>query len=394
MEDDKKINWLGLFIKMVIIFVFVIIIIWLLSKIIGSNKTSEVFTNNLNNMEKVAIDYFKTVDLPLKKGKSQKITLGEMIDKELIVSINTESKNTCDTKNSYSKITRKDKNYVVETTLKCGKEKDTKVSKFSFKDCKNCNANNTSTDKTKSDTKEDKNNQTKNNEVKNDTNTSNNKIKYYEYVKESVSYTKWMRGPITGANIENKYEYYQVAENTYYTLEYIKEDELNKEFTYTIKLDNVPNSKYYFMTVKESKYYQNNNSNYLNSKNTSIISGNKITLSKYTDISNDSLKEGNFTYKLTPYYRNGQFLVAVTIKVDNTNNVSKYYDKDIKKNVYFIPLEINIKFASDEILNTKPTSGSYETISYYRYVTTKREVIWSQEENLDGYTKTGNTKYE
>ena len=36
-----------------------------------------------------------------------------------------------------------------------------------------------------------------------------------------------MKGNKTGDNIENKYEYYGIAKNTYYTLGYVKEREIN-----------------------------------------------------------------------------------------------------------------------------------------------------------------------
>ena len=90
MESEKRINWLSLFIKIVIVFIFVLIVIWLISKIIGNNKLSDTFKNNINNMEKVSIDYFKTIDLPLEKGQSIKVTLEELIDKELIVATNSD----------------------------------------------------------------------------------------------------------------------------------------------------------------------------------------------------------------------------------------------------------------------------------------------------------------
>ena len=96
MESGRRINWISLFIKIIIIFIFILIIIWLASKILGRNRLSKTFTSNINNMEKVAVDYFKTIDLPQEKGKSEKITLKEMVDKKLIVSINKEGKNTCD----------------------------------------------------------------------------------------------------------------------------------------------------------------------------------------------------------------------------------------------------------------------------------------------------------
>ena len=107
-------------------------------------------------MESVAVEYFKGEDLPLSKGQSKKITLQEMIDKNLILSINKDGSSTCDTKNSYSKITRQKDKYKLETTLRCGKEKDTITRDFSLKDCKNCNQN-TSNNSSK-DTNSNKNN--------------------------------------------------------------------------------------------------------------------------------------------------------------------------------------------------------------------------------------------
>lgn len=379
MENEKRINWLSLFIKIVIIFIFALIIIWLVSKIIGKNKLSETFTNNINNMEKVSVEYFKTIDLPLDKGQSIKITLEELIEKELIVSVNSDSDSTCDTTASYSKITREKNKYVVETTLKCGKEKDTIKTDFSLEDCKNCNQG--------KDTETNNNNESTNNssDTNSNTNTSSG-ITYYEYVKETTSYTKWMRGSLTGENIENRYEYYGVDYQTYYTLGVIPSDETS--VTYTLKLNSVPNSKYYFTTVEEvSNYTETEEDNYLNESNVSVYKGDKTNIS--SELSAYSLGETNFTYKLSPYYRKGEFYVRVTININNTNGVTTYYDNKLKENTYLVPLKINIKFASNEISETKP-EGEYETISYYRYVTTDRETIWSTETSVSGYTKTGN----
>ena len=215
MEDERQINWLSLFIKIIIIFIFAIILIWLVSKIINSSKPSETFKNNINNMEEVAVSYFKEIDLPQEKGKSTKITLEEMIEKKLIVSINENKKSTCDVKKSYSKITRNKKDYKVETTLVCGKEKDTITRKFSFKDCKNCNTKTETKDNAKDNTNKDTNKDT----TSTNTSTNTTKITYYEYVKETTTYSKWAKGNKTGDNIENKYEYYSTATEEYYTLE-------------------------------------------------------------------------------------------------------------------------------------------------------------------------------
>lgn len=378
MESEKKINWLSLFIKVVIIFIFALIIIWLVSKIIGKNKLSETFTNNINNMEKVSVEYFKTVDLPLDKGKSLKITLGELIEKELIVSVNNNSKSTCDTKESYSKITREKNKYVVTTTLKCGKEKNTIKKDFSLKNCKNCNQS----------TNGELNNNQNVNSGNNNANTSNG-VTYYEHVKETTSYTKWMRGSLTGDNIENRYEYYGVDYATYYTMGVIPKDKTS--ITYTLKLNSVPNNKYYFTTISEvTNFNKTEENNYLNEKNVSLYKGNKTNIPS-DDIYKYSLGEEAFTYKLSPYYRKGSFYVSVTINLINTDNIETYYDNKLQKDAYLIPLKIKVKFASDEITEKKP-SGEYETISYYRYKVINKETIWSTETYVEGYTKTGNTE--
>lgn len=378
MEDEKKINWLSLFIKIVIAFAFILIIVWLVSKLINRNKLSDTFKNNINNMETVAVKYFKDIDLPTKQGESIKVTLGEMIEKELIVSVKTSEGGKCDTKDSYSKITRKKDNYEVETRLECGKEENTITRKFSINDCKNC-------------TTDTKNNNTKNNDTKNNNTDGNNStnnsnkstgVTYYEYVKEWTTYTKWMKGNKTGDNIENKYEYYGTAEKTYYSLGIInKKDIKDNTVEYRLKLNDVPNSKYYFTTIKESSYY-NDEKEFASDKSISVVKDSSLTID---NIKEYSLKENNFTYKLTPYYYKGTFYINVKVNIRSLEGIKNIKDK------YLVPIKITIKFNSGDIVTTKP-EGSYDTITYYRYIQKNRDVIWSADNYVEGYTKTGNTK--
>ena len=378
MEDEKKINWLSLFIKIVIAFAFILIIVWLVSKLINRNKLSDTFKNNINNMETVAVKYFKDIDLPTKQGESIKVTLGEMIEKELIVSAQTSEGEKCNTKTSYSKITRKKDNYEVETRLECGKEENTITRKFSINDCKNC-------------TTDTKNNNTKNNDTKNNNTDGNNStnnsnkstgVTYYEYVKEWTTYTKWMKGNKTGDNIENKYEYYATAEKTYYSLGIInKKDIKDNTVEYRLKLNDVPNSKYYFTTIKESSYY-NDEKEFASDKSISVVKDSSLTID---NIKEYSLKENNFTYKLTPYYYKGTFYINVKVNIRSLEVIKNIKDK------YLVPIKITIKFNSGDIVTTKP-EGSYDTITYYRYIQKNRDVIWSADNYVEGYTKTGNTK--
>lgn len=384
-NDERRISWLSLFIKIVIAFAFILIIVWLVSKLINRNKLSDTFKNNINNMETVAVKYFKDIDLPTKQGESIKITLDEMIEKELIVSAQTSEGEKCNTKTSYSKITRKKDNYEVETRLECGKEENTITRKFSIKDCRNCttdtkNNNNKNNSTKDNNTNNNSANSTNNTNDNNSTNTTG--VTYYEYVKEWTTYTKWMKGNKTGDNIENKYEYYGTAEKTYYSLGLInKKDIKNNTIEYRLKLNDVPNSKYYFTTIKESSYY-NDEKEFTTDKSISVVRDSNLTID---NIEEYSLKENNFTYKLTPYYYKGTFYINVKVNIKSLEGIKTTKDK------YLVPIKITVKFNSGDIVTTKP-EGSYDTITYYRYIQKNRDVIWSADNYVEGYTKTGNTK--
>ena len=400
MEDERRINWFSLFIKIIIIFVFILIIIWLFSKIINRNRFSKTFMNNINNMEKVSTEYFKGVDLPLDKGGSLKVTLGELIDKKLIVPSKNDEDNKCNTEKSFSKITRKLKYYTLETTLKCGKEEKTISKKFSLKDCKNCGTSKKENATNKSDSKDKSKSSEKNNNSSNKENKANNKSNgannsgttYYEYVKETTTYSKWMRGNKSGNNIENKYEYYGTASQVYYMLGYIPESKIENEYNYTIKLDTVPREDYYFSTIEESNYYNSLDENkYVNNNSASLYDSRNNK--KINSISKYALDEDNFTYKLYPYYRKGNYYIDVKVNVNNTDGVTSYYDSNLNEKIYYIPIKVKAKFASNQITSAKP-SGDYDTITYYRYIIVDKETIWSSDTYKEGYTKTGNTKVE
>ena len=404
MERERRINWLSLFIKIIIIFIFILIIIWLASKIMAKTRLSDTFKNNISNMETVATNYYKGIDLPLENGKSLKITLGEMIEKGLIVSVKDKKGSSCDTTKSFSKITRKKNNYILATTLKCGKEQNTITKKFSLKDCQNCQKTNNEKEvknnkteenkkeTTKTETTTNQNNNTSNN-TNNSTSTNNQTVTtgtaYYEHVKTTTTYTKWMKGNETGNNIENRYEYYGISKDTYYSLGIIKESDftVGNTITYTLKINKVPNNNYYFTKVEDSSYYSSyEHSNYLKEENIELKNNNYVIAK---NIDNYSLTSDNFTYTLSPYYRKGAFYIDVEVTITNTNNVTSY--RSGNTDIYYVPLKLNIKFASSQVTETKP-SGDYETISYYRYVQTNREVIWSPETYVEGYTRTGNTE--
>ena len=137
---------------------------------------------------------------------------------------------------------------------------------------------------------------------------------------------------------------------------------------YRLKLNDVPNSKYYFTTIKESSYY-NDEKEFASDKSISVVKDSSLNID---NIKEYSLKENNFTYKLTPYYYKGTFYINVKVNIKSLEG-------------------IKIKFNSGDIVTTKP-EGSYDTITYYRYIQKNRDIIWSADNYVEGYTKTGNTK--
>ena len=128
-----------------------------------------------------------------------------------------------------------------------------------------------------------------------------------------------------------------------------------------------------------------------NNKDKYIIKGNnkenKVSLILILNIKNIdnikeySLKENNFTYKLTPYYYKGTFYINVKVNIKSLEGIKNIKDK------YLVPIKITIKFNSGDIVTTKP-EGSYDTITYYRYIQKNRDVIWSADNYVEGYTKT------
>ena len=160
-----------------------------------------------------------------------------------------------------------------------------------------------------------------------------------------------------------------------------KKDIKDNTIEYRLKLNDVPNSKYYFTTIKESSYY-NDEKEFASDKSISVVKDSSLTID---NIKEYSLKENNFTYKLTPYYYKGTFYINVKVNIKSLEGIKNIKDK------YLVPIKITIKFNSGDIVTTKP-EGSYDTITYYRYIQKNRDVIWSEDNYVEGYTKTGNTK--
>ena len=146
-DDEKRI---GIPIKtfilsLILIVIFILLLMWLLpipSKSnnnsnnnnnscsngevncpdIPSGVTSRVFVDNVKDMKEAAISYFTTDKLPGSVGSSVKLTLQEMIDKHLILSVLDKDGNSCNTKDSYVILTKQKDSYELKVNLKCGND--------------------------------------------------------------------------------------------------------------------------------------------------------------------------------------------------------------------------------------------------------------------------------
>ena len=131
-EDNERFSWTNLFIKIIIIIIFVLFTIWLLSL---STKnvvkpmsdsinvlTDNIFSSNVDKMKEVGKDYFTTERLPKKVGETKKISLEEMYKENLILEVKDKNGNACSAKDSYVAVEKMETEYQMKVYLECGEE--------------------------------------------------------------------------------------------------------------------------------------------------------------------------------------------------------------------------------------------------------------------------------
>ena len=130
MEENRRFSWTDLFIKVILIVIFVLFTVWLLSL---SNKglsnsldvlTDNIFAQNIEKMKEVGKEYFTIERLPEKIGEIETLTLKEMYEKNLILEVKDKNGNACNAKDSYVSIEKMENEYQMKVNLECGKEKD------------------------------------------------------------------------------------------------------------------------------------------------------------------------------------------------------------------------------------------------------------------------------
>lgn len=128
-EKPKRsihINWKSLLIKLAILLVVVFLVIWIISLFGRDDKNESNFKDNLELMRNAATEYFTESRLPQEIDESERITLGEMFDQNLLIEFQDENGNDCDRNASYAEATMIDEaTYQLEVSLVCENESDT-----------------------------------------------------------------------------------------------------------------------------------------------------------------------------------------------------------------------------------------------------------------------------
>ena len=131
-EERERFSWTSLFIKIIIVVIFILFTIWILQLSMKSATrdmsngidvlTDNIFSQNIDRMKDVGKSYFTTERLPKKIGEVKTLTLEEMYKKNLILEVKDKNGETCSAKKSYVAIEKLETEYQMKVYLECGEE--------------------------------------------------------------------------------------------------------------------------------------------------------------------------------------------------------------------------------------------------------------------------------
>ncbi len=134
-KDKSSIKWVIVQILLMVMFIFVLICLFPSKSDLDKLKTTEsvssleplydrIFNNNIIVMKDAAKSYYTTPRLPKNVGDKVSMTLGEMLDKKIILPFTDKDGNQCDLEESYVSVTKEDEEFLMKVNLKCGKQEN------------------------------------------------------------------------------------------------------------------------------------------------------------------------------------------------------------------------------------------------------------------------------
>ena len=129
MYEEKKysINWLKIFVTVIIGFLVIILsvkLVTLIFKNVDNKSTSKTMETNLKLMNDVAKSYFTGENLPSEVGGSNKVSLQALVDAGKVSPIKDKDGEECSLEESYIEATRLDTEYQIKSYLACKNESD------------------------------------------------------------------------------------------------------------------------------------------------------------------------------------------------------------------------------------------------------------------------------
>lgn len=147
MYEERKENFSlkNIVIQVLFIAIFIFILMWLfplkgdvqkalktqesLNKISFDDSSlkplyDRIFIDNILMMKDAAKDYYTTERLPKNVGDSVSMTLGDMLNKNLLVPFTDSNGKQCDLEESYVKVTNNDEEYLMKVNLKCSDQEN------------------------------------------------------------------------------------------------------------------------------------------------------------------------------------------------------------------------------------------------------------------------------
>ncbi len=140
MEKEYRISWLKIVGITVLIAVVIIIICLLYPKKDNTMLTQQTYINNITLMKDAGFEYFSGSRLPQEIGDSERISLDEMLARNLLPEFLDEEGNSCNTGDSYIEATKTlDNEYEMSVYLSCNNKSDYIVTSISDVECVDCN---------------------------------------------------------------------------------------------------------------------------------------------------------------------------------------------------------------------------------------------------------------
>jgi hypothetical protein len=136
-EKREGVSIKTVILQILIVILFVFLLMWLFPLKLNNNNNStsvsdtdisfvyeKIFNENVTSMKESAKGYFTTERLPKNTGDIVTITLGEMLQKKIILPFVDKDGKSCDTTGSYVQVKKLDNEYEMKINLKCSTQED------------------------------------------------------------------------------------------------------------------------------------------------------------------------------------------------------------------------------------------------------------------------------